>query len=452
MAFKSINPYNQEVLAEFPALADSEIAAKLALAESAYAHWRKSDFTHRRDLFLTLGNLLTERVDRYARTISLEMGKTLKEAQAEINKCALLCDFYARQGEAFLQPEVIPTESYKSYVRFDPIGAVLGIMPWNYPFWQVLRYAVPTIMAGNVALLKHSPNVPQVAMQLEQLFQDAGFPEGVFQSLLIFVSDVSDVIKSDIVQAVTLTGSGRAGASVASIAGKHIKKTVLELGGSDPFIVLEDADLEKTLEIAINARFQNAGQSCIAGKRFIILENAYEAFVEGMRKKVAALVQGDPMLAETQIGPMARLDLAQSLHRQLKKTLSEGASLLVGGDTEGANFQPTLVQHVAPGMTAFQEETFGPLAVTISATSEAEAIEWANQTPYGLGASIWTQDLDKAQRLAADIDSGAVFVNGLVRSDPRLPFGGVKQSGYGRELSEYGIREFVNVKTVVVEQ
>ena len=451
MSFKSINPYNQEVLNEFPALSDREIAAKIALSETAFASWRRTSFAQRRERLLRLRELLVERADGYAKTITSEMGKTLAEAQGEVLKCTTLCDFYAREGEAFLQPEQIPTEMHKSYVRFDPIGAVLGIMPWNYPFWQVLRYAVPAIMAGNVALLKHSPNVPQVATDLEQLFLDAGFPEGVFQSLLIFVSDVQDVIKSSIVQGVTLTGSGRAGSSVASISGKQIKKTVLELGGSDPFIVLADADLEKTLNTAIKARFQNAGQSCIAGKRFIVVDEIFEAFSHAFQERVAALAQGDPMNPSTQVGPMARLDLAQSLKRQLKESLDEGAILLAGGTCEGANFQPTVLTHVVPGMTAFYEETFGPLAALVRASDDRNAISLANQSEYGLGASLWTQDLDRAQQLAAEIDSGAVFVNGLVRSDPRLPFGGIKKSGYGRELSGYGIREFVNVKTVVIE-
>ena len=451
MSFKSINPYNQEVLNEFPALSDREIAAKIAIAETSFKSWRRTSYAQRRERLMRLSELLEERADEYAKTITLEMGKTLGEARAEVLKCTSLCDFYGREGEAYLLPEQIPTEMHKSYVRFDPIGAILGIMPWNYPFWQVLRYAVPAIMAGNVVFLKHSPNVPQVATGLEQLFLDAGFPEGVFQSLLIFVSDVQDVIKSSIVQGVTLTGSGRAGSSVASISGKQIKKTVLELGGSDPFIVLADADLEKTLHTAVKARFQNAGQSCIAGKRFIIADEIFEEFSHAFQVRVAALIQGDPMNPATQMGPMARLDLAQSLQRQLKDSLDEGAVLLTGGECKGANFQASVLTHVVPGMTAFYEETFGPLAALIRAADDREAISLANQSEYGLGASLWTQDLDRAQQLAAEIDSGAVFVNGLVRSDPRLPFGGIKKSGYGRELSGYGIREFVNVKTVVVE-
>lgn len=451
MAFTSINPYNQEVLAEFPALTDTAIQEKLSIAESAYASWKKTSFSYRRDLFLRMAKVLREKNETYGQTITLEMGKTLGEAKGEVEKCAWLCEFYAEQAEALLQPEWVETEAKKSFVRFDPIGAVLGIMPWNYPFWQVLRYAVPTLMAGNVALLKHAPNVPQVAVQLEELFDEVGFPEGVFQTLLIFVSDVQDVIKSSIVQAVTLTGSERAGSAVAAIAGKQIKKTVLELGGSDPFIVLKDADMDKALDIAVKARFQNAGQSCIAGKRFILVEEVYEPFVEALKQRISALVQGDPMQAATQIGPMARLDLAQGLRKQLTQSMSEGAHVLVGGQVEGANFQPTLISDVSPGMTAFSEETFGPLGVVVRAADEQDAIRLANQSDLGLGASLWTQDVEKAQRLAAEIESGAVFVNGLVRSDPRLPFGGIKKSGYGRELSQYGLREFVNIKTVVIE-
>ena len=451
MAFKSINPYNQEVLAEYPALSDKEIDQKLTLAKEAYRIWRKTPNSYRRTRFEALANLLIEKKEELAKLITLEMGKTLGEAVGEIEKCAWLCEFYAAHAETYLRPEQVETDAQKSFVRFDPIGAVLGVMPWNYPFWQVLRYAVPTILAGNVALLKHAPNVPQVARRIEELFDEAGFMEGVFQTLLIFVSDVPDVIKSPIVQAVTLTGSERAGSAVASIAGKQVKKTVLELGGSDPFIVLGDADLEATLDTAIKARFQNAGQSCIAGKRFILVEDIYDQFAEAFQARIDGLIQGDPREAKTQIGPMARLDLANGLKRQLEQSLKEGAKLLTGGTTEGANFQPTLISDVSPGMTAFAEETFGPLAVLVRAANEEEAIFLANQSDLGLGASLWTKDLEKAQHLAADIESGAVFVNGLVRSDPRLPFGGIKKSGYGRELSSYGLREFVNIKTVVIE-
>jgi len=451
MSFKSINPYNLEVLEEFPAESDREIASKLDNASTAYRDWRKSDLQRRSDLFIRLSELLTSGRDRYARTMSLEMGKSIREARGEIEKCAWLCKYYAEEGPRFLTPEDKPSDATHSYVRFDPIGAVLGIMPWNYPFWQVFRYAVPALMAGNVTLLKHAPNVPQVARQLERLFLEAGFPEGIFQSLIIFVSDVPDVIGSNIVQGVTLTGSGRAGSSVASIAGKKIKKTVLELGGSDPFVVLTDADLERAAETAVKARMQNAGQSCIAAKRLIVVEDIHDEFTRLFHHKIDALVQGDPLEEKTDIGPMARKDLAQELHRQLQESLDKGAMLITGGSFDDCNVAPTLVNHVGHGMPVIEEETFGPLGVILSVPDEEHAIARANDTIYGLGASIWSQDIDRAQQLAADIEAGAVFINGMVKSDPRLPFGGVKQSGYGRELSSYGIHEFVNIKTVVVE-
>ncbi len=451
MSFKSINPYNQEVLEEFSAESDREIAAKLDKASAAYRDWRKTDLQRRSDLFIRLGELLSSGRDRYARTMSLEMGKSIREARGEIEKCAWACKYYAEEGPGFLEPEDKPSDATYSYVRFDPIGAVLGIMPWNYPFWQVFRYAVPALMAGNVTLLKHAPNVPQVARQLEKLFLEAGFPEGVFQSLIIFVSDVADVIGSNIVQGVTLTGSGRAGSSVASIAGKKIKKTVLELGGSDPFIVLADADLEQAAETAVKARMQNAGQSCIAAKRLIVVEEIHDEFTTLIHRKIDALVQGDPLEEKTDVGPMARKDLAQELHRQLQESLDKGAILITGGSFEDCNVAPILVNHVGRGMPVVEEETFGPLGVILSVPDEQHAVARANDTLYGLGASIWSQDIDRAQQLTADIEAGAVFINGMVKSDPRLPFGGIKQSGYGRELSSYGIHEFVNIKTVVVQ-
>ncbi len=451
MSFKSINPFNQELLEEFPVETDQEISYKLELASKAYKDWRKISLTQKSELFLKLNQLLLSGRDRYARTMSLEMGKSIREARAEIEKCAWVCKYYAEEGPGFLAPVGLPSDAQKSYVRFDPIGAVLGIMPWNFPYWQVFRYAVPTLMAGNVTFLKHAPNVPQVSKQIERLFLEAGFPEGVFQSLHIFVSDVPDVIGSKLVQGVTLTGSERAGSSVASIAGKNIKKTVLELGGSDPFIILEDADLEKAADTAVKARMLNAGQSCIAAKRFIVLDSVRDAFTSLVHQKIKVLKQGDPLSEETDIGPMARKDLAQNLEKQLQESLDQGAMLLTGGKFEECNVAPTLITETGSNMPAVKEETFGPLAVIISVPNVQHALMRANQTVYGLGASIWTQDTGRAEALAEDIEAGAVFINSMVKSDPRLPFGGIKLSGYGRELSSYGIHEFVNIKTIVVE-
>jgi succinate-semialdehyde dehydrogenase/glutarate-semialdehyde dehydrogenase len=380
------------------------------------------------------------------------MGKLLSEAKAEVEKSATACEYFAENAEGFLkdQPEV--TDAKQSFIAFQPIGAVLAIMPWNFPFWQVFRFATPALMAGNVGLLKHAPNVTKCSLMIERLFKEAGFPDGVFQSLVIEVNLVEGIIASDIVQGVALTGSEAAGAQVASIAGKNIKRSVLELGGSDAFIVLPDADMDRTVKIATQSRMQNVGQSCIAAKRFIVLDSIKEEFVARFTESIKALVQGDPFKEGITFGPLARLDLAEKLEIQLKKSVEKGAKLLAGGKRQGCNFQATLLDNVQPGMPAFDEETFGPLAALITARSEDDAIALANQTRYGLGATVWSQDLKKAERIARELDSGSVLINSLMRSDVRLPFGGVKKSGYGRELSEFGIKEFVNVKTISIAQ
>lgn len=448
MVFKSINPYTQEILAEIPVQQDEAIALKLEQATRAFETWKRSSITQRSEGIQRLAQLLRQRKPEYGRLMALEMGKVLGEATGEVEKCAWVCEYYVENGPDFLQPEVIETDARESYVRFDPLGAILGIMPWNFPFWQVFRYAVPALMAGNVVLLKHAPNVPQIADELEKLMLEAGLPEGVFQTLQIYVSDVSDVISADIVRGVTLTGSERAGKAVAGLAGRNLKKTVLELGGSDPFIVLADADLEAAATTAVQSRMLNAGQSCIAAKRWLVVAGVAEEFQEKVKEKIRGLKQGDPLAEGTDIGPMARIDLAESLERQMRMTLDSGAILETGGEVSGCNFQPTLITGLTAEMTAFREETFGPLAAIMTVPDAETAIEIANQSDYGLGASLWTRDLERARLLAARIDSGSVFINGLVRSDPRLPFGGIKHSGYGRELSHYGIHEFVNIKTV----
>lgn len=450
--FKSIYPFDQSTVGEFQTMNATIVNDKLDLATKAFRDWKKTSYAHRSNLMLKVAALIRHNKEEYARTITLEMGKLLSEARAEVEKSATACEYFAQHAEAFLKDQNIPTEAKQSFVAFEPVGAVLAIMPWNFPFWQVFRFAAPALMAGNVGLLKHAPNVTKCSLMIEKLFQEAGFPIGVFQSLVIEVDLVESIIASSIVQGVALTGSEAAGSKVASIAGKNIKRTVLELGGSDAFIVLPDADLKKTVKIATQSRMQNVGQSCIAAKRFIVVKDIKEAFVAQFVESVKSLVQGDPFQDKSTLGPMARLDLAEKLKSQMDVSLSKGAKLLVGGERSGCNFQATLLDNVSPGMPAFDEETFGPLGAIITVKDDAEAITLANQTRYGLGATVWSQDLERAKRIARALDSGSVLINSLMRSDVRLPFGGVKKSGYGRELSEFGIKEFVNIKTISVAQ
>ena len=430
----------------------AEVHEKLNTASNAFRDWKKTSYAHRSALMLKVAAIIRQNKEEYARTITLEMGKLLSEARAEVEKSATACEFFAQHAEQFLDDQPITTEARKSIIAFQPVGAVLAIMPWNFPFWQVFRFAAPALMAGNVGLLKHAPNVTSCSLQIEKIFLEAGFPPGIFQSLVIEVNLVEDIISSNIVQGVALTGSEFAGSQVASIAGKNIKKTVLELGGSDAFIVLSDADLDRTVKIATQSRMQNVGQSCIAAKRFIVLDDVKKEFVTRFEESINALIQGDPFDEKTTLGPLARLDLAEKIEAQLKKSVEKGAKLLCGGKRDGCNFQAALLDNVQPGMPAFDEETFGPLAAVIGAKNEEDAIALANKTRYGLGATIWTQDLKKGERIAREIDSGSVLINSLMRSDVRLPFGGVKKSGYGRELSEFGIREFVNIKTISISQ
>ena len=450
--FKSIHPFDQSVVGEFPLMNSSDVQKKLELASKAFADWKKTSFAYRGSLMLKVASIIRNNKEEYARTITLEMGKLLSEARAEVEKSATVCEYFAQHAEEFLKDQTVVTEAKRSFVAFQPVGALLAIMPWNFPFWQVFRFAAPALMAGNVGLLKHAPNVTTCSLMIEKIFSEAGFPPGVFQSLIIEVNLVEGIISSDIIQGVALTGSEAAGSQVGSIAGKNIKRTVLELGGSDAFIVLPDADLEKTVKIATQSRMQNVGQSCIAAKRFIVLEEIKEKFIAQFAESIQALVQGDPFNEKSTLGPLARLDLAEKLEVQLRKSVDAGAKLLVGGQRNGCNFQATLLDNVRPGMAAFEEETFGPLAAVITAKTEDEAIALANKTRYGLGATVWTQDLKRGERIARELDSGSVLINALMRSDVRLPFGGVKKSGYGRELSEFGIKEFVNVKTISIAQ
>jgi succinate-semialdehyde dehydrogenase/glutarate-semialdehyde dehydrogenase len=451
---KAINPATGELLREVPEHDEAEVSARLERAERAFADWRKTPFAERARLMTQAADLLRDRAGDYGRLITEEMGKPIAAAEGEVDKCAWVCDFYAEHAERFLSAETVGTDASRSLVRYDPLGPVLAIMPWNFPFWQVFRFAAPALMAGNVGLLKHAGNVPGTALAIEEVFRDAGFPEGVFAALLVPSSRVAELIRHPAVRAVTLTGSDKAGMEVAAEAGRQLKKTVLELGGSDPFLVLADADPVEAARQAAKARATNSGQSCIAAKRFIVEEPIAGRFEQEMVKAMAGLKVGDPMDRGTEVGPMAREDLLGDLDDQVRRSIEAGARLETGGrrlNGRGWFYAPTVLSGVRPGMAAFDEETFGPVAAVIRARDTDEAVELANRSRFGLGASVWTSDPARAEALAARIEAGMVFVNGPVKSDPRLPFGGVKSSGYGRELSDVGIREFVNVKTVWVK-
>ena len=448
--FQSINPFDQSVIGEFQPDDDLTINKKIATATKTFRSWRNETFSSRGGLMKRAAELLRVNKNEYAQVISAEMGKVLKESKGEIEKCADACDYYATRAEEFLRDVAISTDASKSLIAFQPLGVVLAIMPWNFPFWQVFRFAAPSLMAGNVGLLKHAGNVSQCALLIEKIFMEAGFPQGSFQALLVESKNVERIIAHDDVAAVTLTGSEFAGTQVAAAAGKNLKKTVLELGGSDPFIVLDDADLALAAKIATQSRMQNAGQSCIAAKRFIVMRSVQETFVHMFRENVEDLRQGNQLLEATTTGPLARVDLAEGLEMQMRKSISSGAKLITGGTRTGANFQPAILENVSPGMPAFDEEMFGPIAAIVPVDDESQAIQLANKHRYGLGASVWTKDAARGEKVARQIESGCVFVNSLMRSDQRLPFGGIKKSGYGRELSELGIKEFMNAKTIYV--
>jgi succinate-semialdehyde dehydrogenase / glutarate-semialdehyde dehydrogenase len=451
MAIQTVNPATGEVLQSFSALTENEIEARLQNAHRAAMSWRKAPIEERTAVVRRAGELLEERKHEYGRLMTLEMGKTLKSAVEEAAKCATGCRYYADNAARFLADEPVQDEASRGYVAFQPIGVVLAVMPWNFPFWQVIRFAAPAIAAGNVGLLKHASNVPQCALALEQLFVEAGAPGGVFQTLLIGSDPVAKIIADDRVAAATLTGSEGAGRSVAAAAGKAIKKTVLELGGSDAFVVMPSADLDAAVKTAVNARVINNGQSCIAAKRFIVAESIADAFTEKFVARVKALNVGDPMAADTDIGPLATKQILDDLHDQVQRSVSKGATLLTGGKRRGDRgffYEPTVLADVTVDSPAFREETFGPLAAIIRARDIDHAIELANDSRFGLGSAAWTREAAEIERFARDLEAGAVFINGMVASDPRYPFGGVKKSGYGRELSEFGIREFLNIKTV----
>ena len=452
MTFQAINPANGQVLGSHEEMTPAQAQEVILKTHEAFIGWRHAPFAERAVPMRKAAELLRSNAAEYARLMAQEMGKPITDGVAEANKCALACDYFADHAERFLARESIATDARKSYVAFQPLGVVLAVMPWNFPFWQVFRFAAPGLMAGNAALLKHASNVPGCARAIEDLFRRAGFPKDLFRTLMIGSRQVDAVIEHRLVKAVTLTGSGPAGRAVARKAGETLKKTVLELGGSDGYVVLEDADLPRAATVCAKARLVNSGQSCIAGKRFIVVEKIRRQFEELFVERMRAARMGDPMREDTEIGPQARLDLRETLHRQVTVSIAKGARCLLGGkipDGVGAYYPATVLTDVRKGMPAYEEELFGPVAAVIPATNEEHAVALANDSTFGLGGAVLTGDLARGERIAAELmESGCVFVNEAVRSDPRLPFGGIKESGYGRELSYYGIKEFVNVKTV----
>jgi succinate-semialdehyde dehydrogenase/glutarate-semialdehyde dehydrogenase len=447
----SINPATGETLASFPKHDAASVERTLAAAAAAQRVWREQPVAQRVGLLTALARVLRLHKAKFARLITLEMGKPLAEAVGEIEKCAVTCEYYARHAPGFLDDEVVASNASDSRIVYDPLGILLAVMPWNYPFWQVMRAAVPAMAAGNGVVLKHAGNVPQCALALATLFEEAGAPAGLFGVLLIDSSAVRAVIEDPRISAVTFTGSTPVGRAIASQAGQALKKQVLELGGSDPFIVLADADVQAAAKAAVKARFQNTGQSCISAKRFIVEDAVADEFADAMCELTAKLVVGDPLQEGTEIGPMARANLRDELHAQVEASVAQGAVLRVGGHAlaqTGHFYAPTVLDHVGLEMVAAREETFGPVAAIIRVRNAEEAVKVANSTEFGLGAALWTGDLTRARRLSRQIEAGAVFVNGLVASDARLPFGGIKQSGYGRELGVHGLREFTNIKIV----
>jgi len=448
----STNPYTGETIATYKTHTKKEITELLEKADERFYSWRETSFAARKKLMLAAASELKKNTEEYAKTISEEVGKPITQAISEVEKCAWVCEYYADQAEKQTANEIIKTDAHKSYVSYEPMGVVLAVMPWNYPFWQVFRFAAPALMAGNIGVLKHASNVFGSALLIEKVFQRAGFPKNCFTTLLVGSDKIEEIIKNPIIKAVTLTGSGPAGSAVAAVAGENIKKTVLELGGNNALVVMEDCDMETTVDICVQARYQNTGQSCIAGKRLLVAESIAKEFTEILVKKVRELKSGDPSDEATYIGTLAREDLAKDIEEQVKASVKAGAKLELGGKRQNAYFEPTIVSGVTPKMPVFNEETFGP-ALSITTFKDAdEAIELSNNSKFGLGVSIFTKDIDAAEKMAYRFDEGAVFINELVKSDPRLPFGGIKDSGYGRELSQHGIREFMNRKTIYINK
>ena len=455
MAIQTKNPATLEIIKTFTELTPEELSEKINKAQDAFLAWKETTFTERKNLMLKLASYLRKHSNEFCLMQSIEMGKTISSGPLGIERCALLCEYYAKNAEKILSNEIVNIDAKKRYVEFDPLGIVLAVMPWNFPFWQVYRFAIPALMAGNVGILKHASNVPQCAEMIEKSFKEAGFPKDVFQNLLISSSLVENVIRDTRVMAVALTGSEKAGSDVARIAGNEIKKTVLELGGSDPFIVFPDVDIPLVAKMAITARLQgNTGQSCISAKRFIVHKSIADEFTKEIVAQISKLVIGNPLLPTTDIGPLATESIMLGIEKQVNESILQGAKIAYGGKRTGDVgyfYLPTVMTNIKKGMPVYDEEVFGPVMPIILFEEESEAIKIANDTPYGLGASIWTKDIEKAKKIIPKINTGNVFVNNIVKSDPRTPFGGIKKSGYGRELSAYGIKEFVNIKNVSIE-
>ena len=455
MTLSAVNPATGETIKTYEEMTPVEVGQAITQAHETFGDWKQTTFAERARLMQRAGHILRENAQAYGVLMAQEMGKPVKDGRAEAEKCAWVCEYYAEQAETFLQPEIIPTDASKSFVTFQPLGVVLAVMPWNFPFWQVFRFAAPALMAGNTGVLKHASNVPGCALAIEEVFRQAGFPEHAFRTLLIGSKHVGAVIENPLVTAVTLTGSTPAGKAVASKAGEMLKKTVLELGGSDAYVVLEDADIEATATTCVASRLINAGQSCIAAKRFVVVESIRQRFEDAFVAQMRTAKVGDPMDEHTQVGPLARHDLRDDLHQQVQASLTKGATCLLGGEipaSNGAYYPPTVLTQVKKGMPAYDDELFGPVAAIIAVPDEKAAIRVANDSVFGLGAAVFTQDIARGERIAAhELAAGCCFVNAFVKSDPRLPFGGIKESGYGRELSSYGIKEFVNIKTVFVK-
>lgn len=455
MTLKAINPTTGETIHSYDDMSPAQVEEAITCAHTAFLRWRQTPFAERARLMRQAAQVLRRAATAYGKLMAQEMGKPLRDGRAEAEKCAWVCDYYADHAETFLQPERIETDASKSFATFQPLGVVLAVMPWNFPFWQVFRFAAPALMAGNAGVLKHASNVPGCALAIEEVFRQAGFPEHLFRTLLIGSAQVDAVLEHPLIKAATLTGSTPAGQAVAKKAGALIKKTVLELGGSDPYVILEDADIDAAVSVCVASRLLNAGQSCIAAKRFIVVEAVRKPFEAQFVEKMRAITPGDPLSEETTMGPLARHDLRDDLHQQVQESIAKGAACLLGGELPegpGAFYPPTVLTHVSPGMPAYGDEMFGPVAAIIAVPDEKAAIRVANDSVFGLGAAVFTQDIAKGERLATEeLEAGCCFVNALVKSDPRLPFGGVKGSGYGRELSHYGIKEFVNIKTVYIQ-
>lgn len=447
---KSINPYTNELLFEHHEDSAEKIHQVIEKSHQAFLSWRKTGFEERAKKIMKVAQFIEKEKNEFAKIMTLEMGKPISQSIAEIEKCAWVCEYYAENAEKFLEPKSIETDAQKSYIRYDALGVILGIMPWNYPFWQVFRFAIPTLMAGNTVLLKHASNVMQSSKNIAKAFEYAGLGE-IFQALIISSEKIEKIIKNPRIKGVSLTGSKPAGSAIAKIAGEEIKPSLLELGGSNALVVFEDCNWDSTLETIVNARFQNTGQSCIAGKRLLIEESIFDSFLKALKIKIENLKSGDPLSSETYIGTLAREDLAEDLEKQMKKSVEMGAEILIGGKRNAAYFEPTLLTNVTTEMPVFQEETFGPLLIAVPFKNENEAIDLVNASDFGLGCSLFTQNLERAEQMISELNEGAVFINELVKSDPRLPFGGVGISGYGRELSKDGILSFVNKKTVFLK-